>query len=128
MFYETYVHRVALRAPDKPILLFIIQWVLSLVIFISFLKIVTYSRRLWYFSLLASFTIILLSIMEHFLLFYYSNVINILLNNIAAGISIYYILRRSILELIQAPLIWKIILINFIFALFITSVVYVIIR
>jgi hypothetical protein len=128
MFHETYVHRVALRAPDKPIQLFIIQWVLSIVVFTSFLQVVIYSRRLWYFTLLASIAIIMLSVMEHFFLFYYSNFINMLLNNFAALLSIYFILRRRILEQYQVSLIWKSILIILIIALFITSVVYMIIR
>lgn len=128
LFYETYLNKVGLRAPDKPVLLFIIEWMLSIALFFGVSKGVSNSLRIWNLVLFISITIFLLSLMELFLLFYYSNSRNALLIFFPAVLSIIYLMGKKNLSRIQTHLLWKAIIVSLIGALFITSVVYVIIR
>ncbi len=128
LFYETYLNRVGLRAPDKPVLLFIMEWMLSIALFFGINKGVSNSLRIWNLVLFISITIFLLSMMELYLLFYYSNTRNVLLNSFPAVLSIIYLMGKKNLSRIQAHLLWKPIIVSLIGALFITSVVFAIIR
>jgi hypothetical protein len=128
IFYETYIHRVALRAPDKPIPLFIIEWIFSVVILIGVLKEADQSKILWNSLLFSSIVLIVLSLMEHFFLFYYSNMLNILFKFIASILTIFEIMRRSILKQIQLQLVWIPVIVSLVIAFGFTAHVYFVIR
>ena len=125
LFYETYLNPVGLRAPDKPLLLFIIEWMLSFALFFGINKGVWISVRIWNMVLFVSITIFLLSVMGFFLLFYYSNTRNNLLNFFTAVLSITYLMRKNNLIRTHAHLVWKPIIISLICSFFVIVIIYI---
>ena len=126
MFYGTYFHRTALRAPDKPILFFIIDWSLSCIVILGILK-SGYTKQTWTYTLFASLAIFQLSILQNLFLFYYANTIEIVLPFVIALTSFFLITRKDVLIRNQIPfnrrILFRYLVLSFLFTIIIYFII-----